>query len=177
MSESYRIDISDILEDFGTPIALDAWLEMPVIVVGSEEFVPLAPAHLLFTVTNTGAGIVAAGTIELTVQAVCSRCLVEFPLTLTTEVDGFFVEPGGESGLPEEQEYGFITDASVDLMEPIMAALALDLPFAPLHDPDCAGICPVCGADRNSSRCGCVATAAPSPFEALKGLFDGEETG
>ena len=33
-------------------------------------------------------------------------------------------------------------------------ALVLGFPAAPLHDPDCQGLCPVCGADRNTGDCG-----------------------
>jgi uncharacterized protein len=33
-------------------------------------------------------------------------------------------------------------------------ALVLGFPAFPLHSPDCAGLCPVCGADRNSVDCG-----------------------
>lgn len=173
--ESYRVDVGEILEEFGTPIVLDAALDLPLLVVGSEEFAPTAPAHLDITVTNTGAGIVASGTVALSVRATCSRCLAEFVLPVSAEVDGFFVEPGAEDSLPEEQEFGFIEEGTIDLMEPILTALALELPFAPLHDPECAGICPACGGDRNITQCDCAPMAAPSPFEALKGLLDGQE--
>jgi uncharacterized protein len=30
----------------------------------------------------------------------------------------------------------------------------LGFPAFPLHSPDCAGLCPTCGADRNTVDCG-----------------------
>ncbi len=30
-------------------------------------------------------------------------------------------------------------------------------PWPPLCRPDCAGLCPVCGIDRNAEQCGCDA--------------------
>ncbi len=34
---------------------------------------------------------------------------------------------------------------TVDLEQPIIDAVGLALPFAPLCGPDCAGLCPQCG--------------------------------
>jgi uncharacterized protein len=80
--------------------------------------------------------------------------------------------------MPEEQEVELIADdMTVDLEPAVTQELVVDLPFAPLHDPDCRGICPACGADRNVSECGCVAESAPSPFDVLKDLKVGDEEG
>ncbi|MGH9281959.1 MAG: YceD family protein [Acidimicrobiales bacterium] len=38
--------------------------------------------------------------------------------------------------------------------------MLLELPLAPLCRADCAGICPMCGADRNVAPCQCA--SAPS---------------
>ena len=32
-------------------------------------------------------------------------------------------------------------------------ALGVELPFSPLCRPDCQGLCPVCGGDRNLGEC------------------------
>jgi uncharacterized protein len=34
-------------------------------------------------------------------------------------------------------------------------AIGLQLPFAPLCRPDCAGLCERCGGDRNLGECSC----------------------
>ena len=52
-------------------------------------------------------------------------------------------------------------------------AVRLELPFAPVHAQDCAGICPVCGCNRNVESCSCEGADVESgPFAALKTLFD-----
>ena len=54
-----------------------------------------------------------------------------------------------------------------------MSALVLEAPFAPLHDDDCAGICPECGADLNTEPCDCASKPDPdNPFAALGDLLD-----
>ena len=49
-------------------------------------------------------------------------------------------------------------------------ALVLGFPAFPLRRPDCAGLCPVCGADRNTVDCGHGGTEQLDPRWA--GLAD-----
>ena len=170
----YSLDVRALLEDLGASIELDADVEVPVIELGAETFTPTRPVRLAGAVTNTGAGIVASGTIDAEFTAVCSRCLHEFPLRIEAPLDGFFVAEGHDEELPEEQEIGYIHEGSVDLMEQILAALVLELPFAPLHAEDCPGICPQCGADLVEGPCGCEPDHSDSPFAALQGLIAGD---
>ncbi len=175
--ESYRVDIRPIAEDFGAEVPLDAEIVLGTVVVGDETFVPLGPGLIDARLTQTGAGVVLGGTLRVTVQAVCSRCLREFPLDMSVELEGFYIEPGKEDELPEEQEYAYIEDGSVDIAEALVTALALELPFAPLHAEDCKGICPRCGADLTQGPCSCGPDTSASPFAALADLFpdDAEE--
>jgi uncharacterized protein len=169
---SYRVDVRPILEELGGAVEVDAELELPRIVIGSEEFDPMAAARVRATLTNTG----AQGEIQSRFAAACSRCLRDFEFQLSATIEGFYVQHGRENDLPEEQEFSFIEDGKADLMDPILCALALELPFAPLHDPDCLGICPLCGADRNEGDCGCEPDLSSSPFSALKELVSGDDT-
>lgn len=170
-THAYLVDVRPVLEDLGGVIAIDATVDLPVITLGAEEFAPRAPAVLRLQITNTGAGVVASGTVSGSFTAICSRCLSSFELPLTAEVESFFVQHGDEADLPEEQDFGFIEDGSLDLMPGILAALALEAPFAPLHDPDCKGICPSCGTDLNAGACDCPPPESASPFAALKSLM------
>lgn len=171
----YSVDIRSILEDLGATITLDADVDLPEICVGTESFKPVQPAHLVADVTNSGTGIVVRGTVTVVLAAACSRCLREFPLTVTAPVDGFFVQPGQDEELPEEQEVSYISEAgSIELMDEILTAITLELPFAPLHAEDCPGICPSCGADLVNSACSCEPDASASPFAALRDLMSPE---
>lgn len=173
--DAYKVDVRAIFEEFGSEIALDAEVDLAQLDVGEETFVPLGPARLDARLTQAGAGIVLSGTLSVTVQAVCSRCLREFPLDVSAELEGFYIQPGQEAELPEEQEYAFIEDGSVDIADALMAALALELPFAPLHSEDCPGICAQCGADLVDGVCSCGPDLSASPFASLAELFpDGE---
>jgi uncharacterized protein len=175
MAASYAIDVRPILEDLGSTIAVEAPVDLPDLVIGSEEFTARPGSMLHLSVTNTGAGIVASGSVDASFGAVCSRCLADFELPVTAEIDAFYVSHGREHDLPEEQEYGFIQEGSVDLLPAVLASLALELPFAPLHDPECKGICPTCGTDRNVGSCDCPPAESASPFAVLKTLLADED--
>lgn len=174
-AEHYSVDVRSILEDLGATLSLDSDVDLPEVCLGTETFKPLRPAHLVAEVTNSGAGIVLHGTIDVELEATCSRCLREFPLRLTAPVEGFYVLPGHDDEIPEEQEVSYIHEGSIDIMGQIQESLALELPFAPLHAEDCPGICPRCGADLAEGPCGCEPDVSNSPFAGLKDLLPPEK--
>lgn len=174
MDSAYLVELGPILDDLGEQICLNQEIALGTLSVGNETFVPVAPARLDVTLTNTGAGVVAQGTIQVDVKATCARCLCEFTLHGSGDVEGFYVTPAHATQLPDEQDFELIEDRSIDLMPALLAALTVDLPFAPLHDPECLGICPSCGIDRNAGTCECAQDTPDSPFDALRGLFPDE---
>ena len=64
----------------------------------------------------------------------------------------------------------------LDLSEDVRAEMLLALPMNLLCDDECAGLCPVCGADLNEEVCGCEIkepeekTAGENPWGALDQL-------
>ena len=172
--ESYRVEIGSILDVLGASIDVEDDIVFDSFIVGTEVFVPRGPAHIDVTITYTGGAAVAMGTATLPVVATCARCLADFLTEILGEVDGFYVTPGHEEGIPEEQEIEYIdSEGVIDLYPAILAALVLDAPFAPLHDEQCAGICAQCGADLNEGLCDCSASVEDThPFAGLHGLLD-----
>jgi uncharacterized protein len=173
----YKVEIRSLLESLSASRALDDSLDVPEVELGGQFYRFDGPITFDITLTNTGAGIVASGSAKAGVLTSCVRCLCETCITVEADVEGFYVRPGHEDEFPEEQELELIRDDStIDLAPAIVQSIVVELPFAPVHDPDCKGICPVCGADRNASECGCVPAVAQSPFEVLKDLDTGNGT-
>ena len=174
--DTYRVDVKSILDDLGGTIEVSDTLAMSDLDVGDEHFAMREPVRFDITVTNAGTGIVAMGTVTAEVTATCARCLIEFPLAIEGTVDGYYVEPGNTENIPEEQEVDKIdSEGYVDLLPEIMEALVLEAPFAPLHDEECAGICPECGADLNTDPCDCDSAIDPAnPFASLGTLLESD---
>lgn len=107
---------------------------------------------------RTSQGIWVDGTVTAPVRLQCSRCLREFAQTFTVNLHEQFyptidIETGKPLQVSENTESYFPIDAhhQMDLSEAVRQNLLVTLPLAPLHRPDCKGLCPVCGIDLNDA--------------------------
>jgi uncharacterized protein len=116
--------------------------------LGGEHYVvtpDAIPAQLDISRT-TGSGYALRLSFEATLNGPCMRCLAEAQRGF--EVVGREVSLPGEG---EELESPYVQDGVVDLRAWARDALALTVPASLLCRPDCAGLCPVCGADLNEA--------------------------
>lgn len=92
-------------------------------------------------------GILVTGVAEVRLAGECARCLK--PLSSSEEIDvqELFLFPDKDS---DDAEASRVEGDFVDLEPVLRDAVVLDLPFIPLCDRDCAGLCPRCGADLNA---------------------------
>ena len=112
-------------------------------------------------------GLLVTGRVTATAVVNCVRCLRDFDLELEVEVRELFaLEPGDD----EDEGYAVLPDDRLPLDTMARDALVLGFPAFPLCRPDCAGLCPVCGADRNTVDCGHGGTEQLDPRWA--GLAD-----
>lgn len=126
-----------------------------------------------------------AGTVKATVQLECNRCLKQFTFPVTeTAVDVTLVPEGSlAAGTEHELDRGeldveFYRGGEIEPADLVREQVLLALPMVPVHDPDCKGLCPVCGADRNDRECGCRQETLPekdNPFAALKQIIKPEK--
>jgi uncharacterized protein len=70
----------------------------------------------------------------------------------------------------EEGETYPILGDHLDLEPLAREAVVLSLPLVPLCRPDCAGLCPTCGADRNAGPCACPPPDGDPRWSALDAL-------
>jgi len=169
---TYPVNVRGVLEALASTRVVTGEIQVADVELGEQPYVFLEPARFEVTLTNTGEGIVATGTAATTVRTPCVRCLREFELPVAGEVEGFYIFPGHDDQMPEEQEFEHIAeDCSVDIGPAIAQCIVVDLPFAPVHDANCKGICPVCGADRNLEACACSGETPGSPFAGLRDLL------
>jgi uncharacterized protein len=141
------------LEDLGTPVA---WVpgDRPVTVDAEIESVV--------------EGLLVTGTVRATAVVRCVRCLREFDQEVEAEVRELFTL---EQADDEDEGYAVLPDDRLPLDTMARDALVLGFPAFPLHSPDCAGLCPVCGADRNTVDCGHGGTETIDPrWAGLAGL-------
>jgi uncharacterized protein len=127
-------------------------------------------------ITKAGKAILVKGKVQTVLQLRCVRCLKEFSYPLSSTFD-LTLLPLKETSLPEEAELseedmesGLFDGEEIHLSEVACEQVFLEIPLQPFCQEDCKGLCPVCGKDRNVSRCDCKKEAFESGFSALRKL-------
>lgn len=120
-------------------------------------------------VTRTPQGILLQADLQALTELECVRCLTVFSLPLKinfTELYAFSQRYMTESGLlmPET--------GMIDLGPVLREYAVLEIPISPLCKPDCKGLCPICGNNRNESTCNHEDDAGDPRLAALKSLLD-----
>lgn len=75
-------------------------------------------------------------------------------------------DDGMESG--KNLDITYVSDDFVNLADVLSEQLQLQVPFQPLCQENCKGMCPQCGADLNVGRCACAKIATARPFSVLQ---------
>ena len=82
--------------------------------------------------------------------------MIEAPVAVTfVEQD----EPEGSEGEDAQDDLVSFQHGVIDVGLPIRDEILLNVPMTPICRPDCAGICPVCGGNRNLTPCDCESQA------------------
>jgi uncharacterized protein len=116
------------------------------------------------------------GRFQGSFQAPCARCVEPVPTPLEGEFDLIFRPVGADSGgsersiSAEETEIGYYQKDSLLLEDVLREQVLLALPVRTLCKPDCKGLCPRCGQNRNSQSCNCEEGPSDPRWEALAGL-------
>jgi uncharacterized protein len=101
-------------------------------------------------ITRTAQGLLVQAKLKARIDAECVRCLTEFQQPLEIEFSdlyAFSTASMTESGLllPE--------NGKIDLAPIVRDEMLLAIPIKPLCQPDCKGLCPICGENRNETLC------------------------
>jgi uncharacterized protein len=106
----------------------------------------------------------------------CARCIEPVKIPLAAEFDLIFRPIGVDSSASEraisapETEIGYYQEDSLLLEDVLREQVLLSLPVRTLCKPDCKGLCPRCGKNRNLEACSCDEGPADPRWEALAGL-------
>jgi uncharacterized protein len=128
---------------------------------------PDRPVTVDAEIENVVEGLLVSGAVSATAVVSCVRCLRQLDQEVEVEVRELFALAPGDD---QDEGYAVLADDRLPLDTLARDALVLAFPAFPLHSPDCAGLCPVCGADRNTTDCGHGGTAPIDPRWA--GLAD-----
>lgn len=147
---STLIDVRSLIDHPGATKSLDRVVPTPADL--SDDIVRIGPqATVAAVIDSVVDGLLVRGAVTAPATLACARCLAKRSDEITAEVVELFRAPGTDGG---EVDAGYdIADATIDIDTLLRDALAAAIPVRPLCRPDCAGLCPTCGADRNVAPC------------------------
>jgi len=160
----------------GTSVELNQTIRPEAFVLLREDLSITAPVEFEGQLLHTGHGIlVLTGTIKAILTGTCARCLQPVPLTMETSLQETFKPMSDQTdGDADDLEvvYGYMGQ-DLDISQALIDNLIPMLPARLICREECAGFCPICGADRNTSPCDCLESGKGklSPFDDLKQLL------
>lgn len=118
-------------------------------------------------------GIAVGGSISMPWTTSCRRCLTAVSGRADIDVDEVYRDDVGPDGEFDVDGAFEIEGDQIDLAPAIREYLLIELPDDRVCRADCAGLCPMCGADRNTDPCDCDTTVRDERWAVLDDLrFD-----
>lgn len=101
-------------------------------------------------VTRTAQGLLVQARLQAKIEAECVRCLTEFQQPLEIDFSDLYAFTQASM-----TEFGLLLpeNGKIDLAPIVRDEMLLAIPIKPLCRPDCQGLCPICGENRNEITC------------------------
>ena len=161
-----RINAVELLRQPGA--VRDVSVDIEAAPLDAEHERLVGDIHVELRLTALNDGIDVDGTVSAAWSTVCRRCLVDVSGTAVGVVDELYqIEP-------LDPDAYLIEDGQLDLAPLIRETALLELETERLCRDDCAGLCPVCGVDRNSAECSCDTSVKDDRWAGLEGFVPDE---
>lgn len=99
---------------------------------------------------RTRQGVLLKGDFEAWINQDCTRCLEPFLYPIRTTFEELYAF---DERYTTESELILPEDGHIDLAPLLREYLTMEIPIQPICKPECKGLCPICGANRNEETC------------------------
>ena len=137
---------------------------------------PLRVVGVAELLHNTGGEVRIKGRMTTAMETVCDRCLGTARFPIDAPFDLFYrpdddLPNEDETAIDEgEAEIGFYQQPGLVLEDILCEQILLQLPIKRICSENCAGICPICGLNRNETSCRCTQAPVDDRWSALRNL-------
>ena len=158
-----RLNARELLRQPGLRKTVD--VSLPASDLGVDDDRITGDIGVDLVATSTLDSVVVEGAVTMPWTAPCRRCLAEVVGTGSIAIEEVYQDAvaAGDDAFPIEGD-------QIDLVPAVREAVLLELPDDVLCREDCAGICPVCGTDRNVASCECDTSVRDERWAALDAL-------
>ncbi len=166
------LNVSAALQAPGAEIPFAMSEEMPPTTWDGAELFFESPVEVRGTCVAVKEDVWVRATVRAQVRTACGNCLGDARHDACAALEVRFTRDPD----PDDPDLFPFEGHALEMDDAVLGALWLEMPMRILCKPDCQGICPVCGANRNETRCACQ-KEMPSkhPFSALASLLNQDE--
>jgi uncharacterized protein len=122
----------------------------------------------IIKITRTAEGLLVQVSMTAKAGFECVRCLDDFAQILSIDFADLYNFPHHVS---DESDLIVPEDGILDMTTSIREEMMVAYPIKPVCRPDCLGLCPVCGENRNTVDCDHNQESIDPRMEALKALL------
>ncbi len=170
-----KLDVREITRSLGAHMTVSRDETLSV-----EGATLRGPVHLDLKLTNAGSRILLTGRVRDTVELLCARCAQPFELHQDIQVHEEFLPvgspelPQGPELHPEELNVFVYDEDKIDIEEVVRQNIISALPIQALCRAECAGLCTVCGGNRNETPCQCIEKTVDPRLQGLQKFLSKE---
>ncbi|MDF2668307.1 MAG: hypothetical protein K0R67_613 [Paenibacillus sp.] len=146
-------------------------IELPSLTSGRRDIVRAKPLQVTLQAVAVEEFVEVAGTLELQVELVCSRCLTPYNHSLELPFREMFVQDAEQVDEDDEHMH-LVVHERVDLLPYIEETVELGLPYIPLCKENCKGLDSETGLNLNEHPAPPVADRIDPRLEVLAQFFE-----
>ena len=134
-----------------------------------------APLDLDLRFESVSEGVLVTGTVTAPTSGECVRCLTATTGEVQVLLTELFAYPDSTTeATTEEDEVGHVVDETIDLEQPLIDAIGLELPLSPVCRDDCPGLCAECGVPLAEAEPGHHHEQIDPRWAKISGMFSDE---
>ena len=116
------------------------------------------------------------GDFSTTLEVPCARCLDPVVTDVRNNYDLLYRPEGSDSSHEElsvtaaEAEISYYPGSGLELADVLLEQVLLAIPLKIVCKPDCKGLCPTCGCNRNTEMCHCTEKSEDPRWSGLEDI-------
>ena len=167
MADPLRLNAVELLRQPGAVRTLVVDVDAASIDARHERLI--GDLHVDLRLEALNDGIAVTGTVSAPWATQCRRCLADVSGVAVVSVDELY------QVRPLDDDASLIRDGQLDLVPLVRETALIELDLERLCRQDCAGLCPVCGIDRNDETCDCDPSIIDDRWAALQGFVPDDD--
>lgn len=152
MASSHTVDIGGLLAGGRNTFRVDQTVRLEPF----EGWRFPEPARVALEIRGLEHLLEVTGTIDVEAEGDCDRCLETVQRRMHVDVEEE-LEPRAAVKDDPFSESNVLSGDRLDVADLTRQLVLSAAPFTVLCDPECAGLCPSCGQNKNHGTCACAA--------------------